>query len=288
LASLPREPSGFFDRYILVEIIGSGAYGKVYRALELSCPELPCAIKCITPRQDGQEVPYMEIELTFRAQCPFVPKLYDAHYTPFFAALVFEVLDEDLSTAIRKAGGKLPERKVLSIATCLSRALSFVHSKRIMHRDLHCKNVLLAVSNEETHAKLADFGQAIRFQEGQLPWNMPSLTAAAGALMAVPPEVIFRHGVQWARHRIESVDRYVSCAVGGPTSCVYDFKADVWALGVLICTALWGYCYEIDVDVRLLPSEMARVFGCVPRAVGIVARWSLPAEYSTDRSPWVS
>ena len=117
-----------------------------------------------------------------RAQGPFVHKLHDYFSTIFVVAMVTELLDCDLSCyLLRFVNCQLPLSQVYTVAVQLYTALSFLAGKKIIHRDLHMKNVLVKCDMDNgkplhkslKHAVLSDFGRS-------------TLSTSTGATTCVP------------------------------------------------------------------------------------------------------
>ncbi|OWK43864.1 serine/threonine-protein kinase [Fimbriiglobus ruber] len=150
--------------YRLVELLGSGGFGAVYRATSPSLQHLPLAIKfCL----DRSLVPTLHqersnLERLMRAGgrgAGHVVRLYGYdldHPTPY---LVYEyVAGGDLThhLAVRRATlGRLPDAaEVLGWVAQLVDGLAFAHRAGVVHRDLKPANVLV----DDGKLKLADFG----------------------------------------------------------------------------------------------------------------------------------
>uniref|UniRef100_A0A7N0SYA0 Protein kinase domain-containing protein n=1 Tax=Kalanchoe fedtschenkoi TaxID=63787 RepID=A0A7N0SYA0_KALFE len=83
---------------------------------------------------------------------------------------------------IRNRRKKLPYKAVIRIALDLARGLSYLHSQKIVHRDVKTENMLL---DARTNLKIADFGVAR--VEAQNPKDM---TGETGTLGYMAPEVL--------------------------------------------------------------------------------------------------
>lgn len=116
------------------------------------------------------------------------------------------------------SGGPLLDRlpfkedQASNIMRQLMSAVSYMHSKRIVHRDIDCSNILFRTPDENSEIKLIDFGSAT---ELELVPNHPGafkfLKDKTGSLQIMAPEVIRK--------------RY------GP-------GADVWSCGIVAYTIL--------------------------------------------------
>ena len=139
---------------------------------------------------------------------------------------------------------KLPYKKVVQLALDMARGLSYLHSKKIVHRDVKAENMLL---DRKKTVKIADFGVAR--VEAQDDCNM---TGQTGTLGYMAPEVL----------------------EGRP----YDHKCDVYSFGVVLwelyCAALAYANYSIaDISYhvvklgirpdipRCCPKELSEIMG---------------------------
>lgn len=150
------------SNYEVLEKIGEGTYGVVYKAVELSSKEL-IAIKKIRFQHEDEGIPstaVREISLLKSLKHPNIVLLKDVVYHKENLNLIFQYSEMDLKKLIKKVKGPLEKSRVKSLMKQLMEGLAYCHSKRIMHRDLKPHN-LLVDSNDRL--QLADFGLARTF-----------------------------------------------------------------------------------------------------------------------------
>jgi WD40 repeat protein/DNA-binding SARP family transcriptional activator len=146
--------------YRLLDQIGEGAFGIVYRATQ---PQIgrEVAIKAVHPElanhPDFVRRFEREAQIVARLEHPHVVPLYDYWREPDAAYLVMRYLRggnlEDIL-----ADGPLDPARAASILDQMAAALSAAHRQGIVHRDVKPGNVLL---DEEGNAYLTDFGVAL-------------------------------------------------------------------------------------------------------------------------------
>ncbi len=146
--------------YRLLERVGEGSFGVVYRALQ---PQVgrEVAIKSIN-RDLANDPEFIrrferEAQLVARLEHPHVVPLYDYWRDADGAYLVMRFLrGGSLRQAIEKDGA-LPPDDVSKTLDQIAEALSAAHRQGMLHRDLKPENILL---DEEGNAYLSDFGIA--------------------------------------------------------------------------------------------------------------------------------
>jgi tRNA A-37 threonylcarbamoyl transferase component Bud32/tetratricopeptide (TPR) repeat protein len=143
------------NRYELVELIGRGAYGAVYRAHDDTL-DRDVAVKILTaPALDAEARDRMLREARAAAALnhPGVVAIYDTGEDQGRPFLVMELIDG--KNLRETASLALPELRDVAIQIC--DALAHAHANGIVHRDLKPENVLIA---EGPTVKLADLGIA--------------------------------------------------------------------------------------------------------------------------------
>lgn len=166
-------------RYEFVRKIGAGAFGEVSAVRDGLTGELLAAkkvrLKSGPSYGYGQPVTfpqplYREIQALQRLTHPNIVALRDVYPVDSEVVLVFELCPSDLELVIDKARAPLAERHVKAFMVMLLRAIAFMHSRRILHRDVKPANCLISASGA---LKLCDFGLA-------RPFPLTSGEAASG------------------------------------------------------------------------------------------------------------
>jgi hypothetical protein len=158
------------DRYELLEIIGRGKVGNVYKAFDRHRSHLPgparyVAVKVLRSRYEDQPEAIAELEReSYEAQSLSHPNIVsvfdlDRHNDTYF--IVMELLEgELLSSVLRWLDGRpLVRDRALSVIGTIGGALAHAHQRNIVHADLKPANVMVTNSGE---LKLLDFGFARR------------------------------------------------------------------------------------------------------------------------------
>ncbi|CAK7328081.1 unnamed protein product [Dovyalis caffra] len=126
------------------------------------------------------------------------------------------------SYLIKNRRRKLAFKVVMQLALDLARGLSYLHSKKIVHRDVKTENMLL---DKTRTVKIADFGVA-RLEAS----NPNDMTGETGTLGYMAPEVQNLEGIQ--------ASAFATVLNGNP----YNRKCDVYSFGI----CLWEiYCCDM-------------------------------------------
>jgi fused-like protein len=195
------------EDYHVIELIGEGGFGKVYRARRKGTG-LVVAMKFIVKKgKNEKELRSLrqEIDILTELNHDNIVLLLDAFETQTEFVVVmeyakgelFEVLEDDKS---------LPEEQVRSIAKQLVLALQYLHSKRIIHRDMKPQNILVGRNGT---VKLADFGFA-----RAMSYNTMVLTSIKGTPLYMAPELVQEQS--------------------------YTHTADLWSLGCILYELYYG------------------------------------------------
>ncbi len=180
--------------------LGIGSYGSVCKA---KCDDLICAAKILHPTlidpigQPGSSKRSLHRRPSsrFELECEFLSVMRHPNIVQFLAfyndpttglpVILMELMDDNLTNFLRGRGELLPYHIQVNLCHDITKALSFLHSNDIIHRDLSGNNVLL-FSNLK--AKVSDLGMARLGLNPQLTHR--SLTMCPGTDAYMPPEAV--------------------------------------------------------------------------------------------------
>lgn len=198
------------DQFRVLSTIGKGFYGKVLLVEKIDTHE-NFAIKTIRKKKlrelDQASTIAVERTLLGSLKHPFIISLKFAFQTDFKFYLGLEyAAGGPLLDFLAKMTMVPIDNTKLYIAEIVL-ALEYIHKHHIVYRDLKSENVLI---DQTGHVKLTDFG--ISKDLGDIPG---SASTFCGTAEYMAPEIV--KGVE------------------------YDYKVDIWALGVLVCEMVQGY-----------------------------------------------
>src|SRR5438270_608870 len=207
------------DRYRIVEAIGQGGMGRVYKALQSPLDRV-VALKILGAGHDRDPNFYkrffLEASVTAKLTHPNTITLYDYGRTDdgiFFIAMEY-LAGRTLSAAMQQ-DGPLAQERVIHIAQQICRSLREAHALGIIHRDLKPANViLLRQQDDHDFVKVLDFG-LVKFFTGE---NPEGEITNAGTFMGSP------HYIAPEQARNQSPDQ----------------RCDIYSLGVLMYHMVTG------------------------------------------------
>src|SRR6187401_2408673 len=165
--------------YEIVDLLGAGGMGEVYRARD---PRLgrEVAIKVLSGRLAGDpdSLARFEREATSVARLshPNILSIYEFAPDASTVFVVMELVDGETLRS-KLAGGPLPSRRAVAYALQIARGMAAAHGRGIVHRDLKPENVMIT---RDDHVKILDFGLAKPFDSAD-PEKTRSATVATSA-----------------------------------------------------------------------------------------------------------
>jgi DNA-binding response OmpR family regulator len=180
----------FADRYEIVEEIGRGGMGVVYRARDRELDD-EVAVKVLRAellKTDPELIERlkMEIRLARRITHPNVVRSHDFGEWEGKHFMTMEYVKAITVESLIEAQGRLSVASTLAIGTQLAEALAVAHEHHIIHRDIKPANLLV---NDEGVLKVTDFGLAIRLDSTSDRLTLHG--AVVGTPRYMPPEQLF-------------------------------------------------------------------------------------------------
>lgn len=161
--SAPRLTPGqvIGERYRMVNLLGRGGMGEVYRADDLVLGT-PVALKFLPGHLAGDSTALErlrgEVRIARQVSHPHVCRVFDVGDIDGRQFLSMEFVDgEDLATLLRRIG-RLPQPKALELSRQLCAGLAAAHQQGVLHRDLKPANVMV---DGHGRIRITDFGLAV-------------------------------------------------------------------------------------------------------------------------------
>ncbi|MHC4483552.1 MAG: serine/threonine-protein kinase, partial [Planctomycetota bacterium] len=227
----PAELNSQFPQLEIIELLGQGGMGAVYKARQKQLDRL-VALKILPPEISQTEAFAERFTREARSLAklshPRIVSVHDfGHTEDGLYYFIMEFIDgTDLRRVIQS--GAMSATEALAIVPQVCEALQFAHEEGIVHRDIKPENILL---DKKGRVKIADFGLAKLLDK---PATVYTLTHA-GQRMGTPHYM--------APEQIEHPGQV-------------DHRADIYSLGVVFYEMLTG---ELPLGRFPLPSQKVQV-----------------------------
>ncbi|KAH6831363.1 mitogen-activated protein kinase kinase kinase 7 [Perilla frutescens var. hirtella] len=179
------------NKYMLGDEIGKGAYGRVYKGLDLENGDF-VAIKQVSLENIAQEdlnIIMQEIDLLKNLNHKNIVKYLGSSKTKTHLHIILEYVENGSLANIIKPNkfGPFPESLVAVYIAQVLEGLVYLHEQGVIHRDIKGANIL---TTKEGLVKLADFGVATKLTEADVNTH-----SVVGTPYWMAPEVIEMSGV---------------------------------------------------------------------------------------------
>ncbi|MEZ5328109.1 MAG: WD40 repeat domain-containing serine/threonine-protein kinase [Verrucomicrobiales bacterium] len=206
--------------YTILECIGEGGYGQVYRAEQREHVTRQVALKVIKLGMDTKQVIARfegERQALAMMEHPNIARIHDAGSTeqgrPYFVMELVRGIPITDFCAREHFGVR--ERLELFLSVCS--AVQHAHQKGVIHRDLKPNNILVSMDGDRPEAKIIDFG----------------IAKATGRKLTA-------HTLFTQFHQFIGTPAYMSPEQAQASNQDIDTRADIYALGILLYELLTG------------------------------------------------
>ncbi|MBP9665418.1 MAG: protein kinase, partial [Pyrinomonadaceae bacterium] len=221
------------NQYKILEKIGSGGQGTVYKALDTKLNR-QAVIKILPPDLTKKTANFKrferEAQLCSQLDHPNICTIYDFSDSDGVVYIAMQYV-EGKNVRQLVAGRPLELKSALSIAIQVCDALAYAHSKNIIHRDIKAGNVMVTESGQ---VKILDFGLAKLLEDEQIQQNE-----------GVDSTEITELGIPYGTATYAAPEQ-----ARGERA---DERSDIFSTGILLyemLTGIWAFQGKTVIDVR--------------------------------------
>jgi Tol biopolymer transport system component len=157
---MPLSPGTQLGRYEIVDLIGTGGMGEVYRARDVRLRR-DVALKVLHPGPGGDAARLLrEARVVSTLTDPHIVTVHDVDESGGIAFVAMELVDGAPLTR-RVVSGGLPIDELLRLGIDIAAGLARAHAAGVIHRDLKPANVMVTPTGT---AKILDFGLATQLE----------------------------------------------------------------------------------------------------------------------------
>ena len=230
MAPEPAELAAHFPQLEIIELLGQGGMGVVYKARQRGLDRL-VALKILAADigTDGSFAQRFTLEARSLARLshPNIVAVYDFGQAGKYYYFVMEFVDGTNLREMIRAKNTQP-KEALAIVPKICEALQFAHEEGIVHRDIKPENILI---DKKGRVKIADFGLAKLLRKTPQDFQLTAPQMVMGTPHYMAPEQLER-------------------------PLEVDHRADIYSLGVVLYELLTG---ELPLGRFAPPSAKAQI-----------------------------
>ena len=180
-------------KYEVLGVVGEGAYGIVYKCRNKETDKF-VAIKKFKEIEDKlvQKTMKRELKMLQMLKHDNVVDFQEAFIYKENLFLVFEYVEKNLLEVLEKFPEGLNPKLIRSFVFQMCKAVHYLHTKNIIHRDVKPENLLV---DENMNLKLCDFGFARKISLNQENNNVDAMTDYVATRWYRSPELLLSNGI---------------------------------------------------------------------------------------------
>ena len=179
-------------KYKIIETIGEGTYGIVYKCKNTETNEIVAIKKFI---EEYEQLPKLvlnrEVFLLQTTHHENLVKLKESFINKGYLFLVFDYAEKNLLQLIEENQKGLSPELIRSFTYQICKAISYLHKKNIIHRDIKPENLLII---DNTKIELCDFGFARKMKINEKTHNYEKMTEYMATRWYRAPEILLSQG----------------------------------------------------------------------------------------------
>jgi serine/threonine protein kinase len=180
-----NETEAVEDYYEILEVVGSGNTGNVYRARDKATGQIVAVKRIMLDTDEPNQLKKILLEIKNLKDCesPYITSFYGSYLKGQYLSIVMEFCGlGSLKRLMTKLRSALSEREIAAVLHQVLKALIYLHNAKLIHRDIKADNILL---NELGQVKVADLGVATT-----LAHTMDRHRTATGTPYWMAPELV--------------------------------------------------------------------------------------------------
>ena len=239
--------------YTLYQLLGKGSFGEVYLTQKANSPEILATKRLDKKQTDRPSIKkYFDNEIAIMKELnhPNIVKFYDLLISYSHYYVIMEYCNGGgLSNCLAKYKNLYHKPFSQEIVQYLMRqiieGLRYIHSKKIIHRDIKLDNILVTFSNEndksnlnmmKANVKIIDFGLATHLGPQDLTFT------ALGSPINMDPIILKKYNKAGGYEQLQG----------------YNEKADIWSLGTVCYEMLTGEALFKVKDIKELMKKVEK------------------------------